>query len=77
MNCLRNVCREIIEALDHESILAPEWSRSKAIEMLWTMLSFHNWEQLTIDCGWSTTQYINRMKTLLKRTFIDQNKMAK
>jgi AcrR family transcriptional regulator len=76
MSCLRDVCREIIEALDHEGILAPEWSRSEAIEMLWTMLSFHNWEQLTIECGWSTAQYINWMKTLLKRTFVYQNKMA-
>jgi AcrR family transcriptional regulator len=76
MSCLRDVCREIIEAIDHEGILAPEWSRSEAIEMLWTMLSFHNWEQLTIECGWSTAQYINWMKTLLKRTFVYQNKMA-
>jgi AcrR family transcriptional regulator len=77
MGCLRDVCREIIEALDQEGILATEWSRSEAIEMLWTMLSFHNWEQLTIECGWSTTQYIIWMKTLLKRTFIDKNKLAK
>jgi AcrR family transcriptional regulator len=76
MSCLRDVCREIIEAIDHEGILAPEWSRSEAIEMLWTMLSFHNWEQLAIECGWSTAQYINWMKTLLKRTFVYQNKMA-
>lgn len=74
MSCLRDLCREIIEALDHEGILAPEWSRSEAIEMLWTMLSFHNWEQLTIECGWSTTQYVDWMKTLLKRMFIDKRK---
>lgn len=75
MSCLRDLCREIIEALAHEGMLSPEWSQSEAIEMLWTMLSFHNWEQLTIECGWSTTQYIDWMKTLLKRTFIDKKKM--
>ena len=74
MSCLRDQCREIIEALDQEGILAQEWSRNEAIEMLWALLSFHNWEQLTIECGWSTTQYVDWMKTLLKRTFIDKRK---
>lgn len=72
MSCLRDVCREIIDALDREGILASEWSHNEAIEMFWTMISINNWEQLTIECGWSTDQYIDRMKTLLKRTFVAQ-----
>jgi len=72
MNGLRDVCQKIIEALDSEGILASEWSRSEAIEIFWTMISIHNWEQLTIECGWSTTQYISQMKRLLKRTFVDK-----
>jgi len=72
MSCLRDVCREIIEALEREGALAPEWSREEAIEMFWTMISINNWEQLTIECGWSTDQYIDRMKTLLKRTFVNK-----
>ena len=71
MQCLRDVCREIIETLEHEEILNTEWSREEAIEMLWTMLSIHNWEQLTIECGWSTAQYKIRMKTLLRSTFVN------
>ncbi|MCP4610446.1 MAG: TetR/AcrR family transcriptional regulator [Planctomycetes bacterium] len=77
ISCLRDVCREIIEALDREGILAPEWSYNEAIEMLWTLISIHNWEQLTIECGWSTTQYIDWMKTLLKRTFVDKTEVEK
>ncbi len=77
ISCLRDVCREIIEALDREGILAPEWSCNEAIEMLWTLISIHNWEQLTIEYGWSTTQYIDRMKTLLKRTFVDKTEVEK
>ena len=77
MSCLRDVCRETIEALEREGILAPEWSRKEAIEMFWTMISINNWEQLTIECGWSTTQYIGWMKTLLKRTFVDKTGVAK
>jgi AcrR family transcriptional regulator len=72
MNCLRDVCRETIEALDDEGILASQWSQKEAIEMFWTMLSINNWEQLTIECGWSTIQYISWMKTLLKRSFVAQ-----
>jgi len=76
MSCLRDACQEIIETLDREEILAPVWSHNEAVEMLFTMLSVHNWEQLTIECGWSTPQYIDWMKTLLRRTFVDQTEVA-
>jgi hypothetical protein len=33
MSGLRDAIREIIEALDRDGILAPEWSRNEAIEM--------------------------------------------
>ncbi len=77
MSCIHDFSRATVEALDRDGALAPEWSRSEAIEMLWTILSFHNWEQLTIECGWSTSQYIDWMKTLLKRTFVDKTKVEK
>lgn len=74
MGCLRDLCREIIKALDAEGRLAAEWSteltQTDAIELLWTMLSINNWEQLTMECGWSNEQYIARMKLLLTRTFV-------
>ena len=70
MNCLRDICQEIIETLKNEGALAPEWSTDEATAMLWSMISISHWEQLTIECGWSTPQYIERMKALLKRSFI-------
>lgn len=70
MSAVRDACREIVEALDHEGILAPEWSQNEAVEMLWTLLSVRNWEQLTLKCGWSINQYIDRMKMLSERTFV-------
>jgi AcrR family transcriptional regulator len=70
ISCLRDACQEIVEALRREGNLASEWSRNDAIDMLWTMLSIHNWEYLTIECGWSTPKYIVRMKTLLTRSFV-------
>jgi AcrR family transcriptional regulator len=70
MRCLRDVCRDIVDALERERMLSSEWSREPAIEMLWTMLSIGNWEQLTVECGWSTAQYVDGMKRLLRRTFV-------
>lgn len=75
MGCLRDVCREIVEALEREGNLAPGWSQDDAVDMLYTMLSIHNWEQLTIDSGWSTPQYIAWMKTLLTRSFVGDTTM--
>jgi AcrR family transcriptional regulator len=70
MACLRNACREIIEALEREGRLSPQWSRDDAIEMMIAMLSIHNWEHFTIECGWSNERYIDGMKTALKQTFV-------
>jgi len=71
MSGLRAVCQKTIEALDKEGILASPWTQESAVEMFWTIISINNWEQLTLECGWSTDNYIAGIKTLLKRTFIN------
>ncbi len=71
MFCLKEACKQIIEALDSEGKLASEWSIDEAVDMLWTLLSIQNWEQLKIEDGWSTNQYITRMIMLIKRTFVE------
>lgn len=73
MRELRKLCEMTIKTLENEGLLAPDWTRKKAIELLWTMISIHNWEQLTIECGWSNKQYITQMKTVLERTFVKQS----
>ena len=70
MSSVRERCRNIIETLHRDGMLAREWSREEAVDLMWTMLSILNWEQLTIECGWSTGQYVGRMQKLLKRTFV-------
>jgi AcrR family transcriptional regulator len=70
MGSVRERCRNIIESLHRDGMLAPEWSREEAIDLLWTMLSIRNWESLTIECGWSTSRYVGRMQELTKRTFV-------
>jgi hypothetical protein len=70
MGAVRESCRTTIEALHRDGMLAPEWSREVAVDLMWTMLSIRNWEQLTIECGWSTEQYVSRMQELLKVTLV-------
>jgi len=70
MGAVRERCRNIIEALHRDGMLAPEWPIDEATDLLWTMLSIRNWESLTIECGWSTSRYVLRMQELSKRIFV-------
>jgi AcrR family transcriptional regulator len=70
MAAVRESCRETIEALHRDGTLAPEWSLEQATDLLWTMLSIRNWEQLTIERGWTTRQYVGQMQVLTKRAFV-------
>ncbi len=71
MLAMRGGCRAAIEALHADGTLAPEWTPKRATDALWTMLLVPNWENLTIECGWSTQQYARWMKTLAKRAFVE------
>jgi AcrR family transcriptional regulator len=70
MGAVRESCRITIEVLHRDGMLAPEWSCDEAVDLMWTMLSIRNWEQLTVECGWSTSQYVDRMQKLLKRALV-------
>jgi AcrR family transcriptional regulator len=72
LNAIREGCRHSINVLQREGNLAPGWTRQEATDFLWTMLSVHNWEQLTKQCGWSTPHYIERMQNLAKRFLVQK-----
>ena len=71
MAAMRDGCRAAIDALYADGKLAPVWTRPKATDALWTLLLVPNWESLTIECGWSTKEYIRRMKILARRVFVE------
>ena len=71
MMAMRDGCRAAIEALHADGTLAGDWKPQTATDALWTMLLVPNWENLTIQCGWSTRQYVRWMKTMAKRAFVD------
>jgi len=70
MQAMREGCRAAMEALDSDSRLAREWNVKTATDLLWTMLSVENWEQLTQACGWSTREYITSMQAAARRSFV-------
>ena len=73
MAAMRDGCRAAIDALHADKKLAPGWTPEQAIDALWAMLLVPNWEALTIECGWSTQQYVHWMKTLAERAFVAEN----
>ncbi len=72
MLAMRDGCRAAIDALHADGMLAEEWTRSKATDALMAMLQVPNWEYLTIECGWSRSEYIRRMTTMAQHTFVSE-----
>ncbi|MBL1321567.1 MAG: TetR/AcrR family transcriptional regulator [Methylophaga sp.] len=70
MAAMRDGCRVAVGLLYSDGVLAPEWTLDSATDILWTMLSVPNWENLTIECGWSNQQYIDRMKVIAEKTLL-------
>lgn len=76
MTSLREGCRRTVEALYRDKLLTPELTPNEATELFWTMLSVRNWEQLTVECGWSQEAYIERMKKILRRLLVQDTQKA-
>ena len=58
--------------LNHLFVFIGRVGNSRCLTQVMVIV-YQNWEQLTIECGWSTAQYVERMKTLLRHTFIDKS----
>jgi AcrR family transcriptional regulator len=70
MGVVYEACRDIVERLHRDGTLAPGWSLDEAADLLWTMLSIHNWESLVPERGWPVEQYVARMQELAGRAFV-------
>lgn len=70
MQAVRHGCEAAVQALKRDGVLLPEHSAKQATDILWTMLSVRNWEQLTIACGWSQKRYIETTKLQARRTLV-------
>ncbi len=72
MIAMQDGCRAAIDALHADGTLAKEWTRPKATDALVALLQVPTWEYLTIECGWSTKEYVRRMKFLALQTFVSK-----
>jgi AcrR family transcriptional regulator len=70
MGVVQEACRDIIGRLQRDGTLAPGWSAEEAGDLLWTMLSIGNWENLTLERGWPVSRYVAHMQELAKRAFV-------
>ena len=70
MQAFREGCEVAIEALHRDGMLVAEHSIQQATDILWTLLSVRNWEQFTVDCGWSHDKYNETTKLLAHRIFV-------
>jgi AcrR family transcriptional regulator len=72
MTAVRAKCEATVDHLQSDGVLATRWRRDQAVDLLWSLLSVRTWEHLTQDCGWSTAQYVESMKELLRGALVDQ-----
>jgi len=70
MQAMRQGCDAAIFALDRDGKLSADHAPDEATDILWTMLSVRNWEQLTMECGWSQARYINTLKCVARRVLV-------
>jgi len=70
MQAVRHGCDAAVQALTRDGVLSTDNTPEQATDILWTMLSVRNWEQLTRDCGWSQQQYIETIKRLSRRLLV-------
>jgi len=70
MQDMREGCEAAINALDRDGVLSPDHAPDEATDILWTLLSVRNWEQLTIGCGWSQDRYVETLKSMARRLFV-------
>ncbi len=71
MLAMRDGCRAAIDALHSDGTLASGWTPKIATDTLWTMLLVPNWENLTVECGWSKEEYVRWMQIVAERTFVE------
>ena len=70
MQAVRQGCEATINALKRDGTLSPDHTPEQATDILWTMLSVRNWEQLTLECGWPQKKYIETTKSLAQHIFV-------
>jgi AcrR family transcriptional regulator len=70
MEAVRDGCLQTLRQVEQKGSLAPEWTVEAAADYFWAALSIPTWEQLTIERGWSSEQYIERITLAVRRALL-------
>ena len=70
MQAVRHGCVAAVTALQVDNQLKSCYDEETATDVLWTLLSVRNWEQLTQECGWSQQQYIVHLQTIAETILV-------
>lgn len=70
MRDMREGCEAALVALQRDRQLTNDYDLDQATDILWTMLSVRNWQQLTVQCGWSQERYMESQKAMARRLFV-------
>jgi AcrR family transcriptional regulator len=70
MDDLYSGCRGVVEQLQREGRLAPEWSIEEASDLFWTSLSIATWDHLTVERRWTKAQYIQGLQRMMRRVLL-------
>jgi len=76
MGALRSGCQSVVDCLIRDGDLRPELDPDEVVDLLWSLLGIEIWENLTIDCGWSASQYVSWIYELALRAFVREEKQA-
>lgn len=71
MQDMREGCEAAINALQADGDLSPRYTPKQAADLLWTLLSVRNWEQLTQECGWTQDEYLKSLKATAHQLFVN------
>ena len=70
MHGFTRVCARIVARLKSEGSLTNGWSVPDAAELLATLLSIGNWQELVEDRGWSRKRYVAAMRRCVRQTLL-------
>jgi len=70
MQAVRHGCAAAVKALAADKTLRPDLDEEVATDLLWTLLSVENWEQLVRDCGWSQSDYETQIERLAETALL-------
>lgn len=66
MQMLKGICGSIVEELDKEKKLTKELTTNEATDLMWSLVSVHFWELLTIDRGVGQKRYLELLEKMLR-----------